>query len=50
MDLRIKDDLPFLEVTMTYRGFSITIQDILVDTGSASTVFAADVVAEHSFG
>lgn len=46
MDLRIKNDLPFLGVTITYQGFSLTIQDILVDTGSTSTVFAADVVAD----
>ena len=45
MDLRLKDELPFLEVTITFRGSTITVQDVLLDTGSASTVFAADIVA-----
>lgn len=45
MELRLKDDLPFLEVTITFRSATLTIQDVLLDTGSASTIFAADVVA-----
>lgn len=45
MELRLKDDLPFLQVTITFRNSTLTIQDVLLDTGSASTIFAADVVA-----
>lgn len=45
MELRLKDDLPFLQATITFRNSTLTIQDVLLDIGSASTICAADVVA-----
>lgn len=45
MQLALKDDLPFVTVHAQYNGASIEIPDVLVDTGSASTVIAADRVA-----
>jgi hypothetical protein len=42
MQLLLRDDLPFVTVTVAYRGRRIEIPDILVDTGSASTVLAVD--------
>ncbi|MCX6046398.1 MAG: retropepsin-like aspartic protease [Chloroflexi bacterium] len=45
MDLLLKGNLPFINVTIEYEGASLNIQNVLVDTGSASTIFAADVVA-----
>ena len=42
--LQIKDELPFVALTVGYAGSIAHISDVLVDTGSASTIFAADVV------
>ena len=44
MQLTRKYDLPFTAVSITYRGSTIEISQVLVDTGSASTVIAADLV------
>ncbi len=45
MKLALKDSLLFTAVTVSYQGKSIEVQDILVDTGSATTVLAVDSVA-----
>ncbi|MGD9317948.1 MAG: retropepsin-like aspartic protease [Anaerolineae bacterium] len=45
MRLTLKDDLPFIPVTVAYRGTEIQIPDVLIDTGSATTILAADQVA-----
>jgi hypothetical protein len=42
MRLYLKDSLPFVSVSITYKGKSVEIPSILVDTGSASTIFASD--------
>lgn len=44
MRLTLKDDLPFVQVTVSYRGAELKISDVLVDTGSATTILAADQV------
>jgi hypothetical protein len=46
MQLTLRDDLLFASVKVAYRGAEIEIQDMLVDTGSASTMFATDIVAQ----
>jgi len=40
MQLTLKDDLPFTRVKVAYRGAEIEISDVLVDTGSATTILA----------
>jgi hypothetical protein len=45
MQLLLRDDLPFVTVTVVYRGQRIEIPDILVDTGSAGTILAVDQVS-----
>ena len=42
MRLTLKDDLPFVRVTIVFRGIELTIPDVLVDTGSATTILSAD--------
>ena len=42
--IRIDDRLPFLDATLQFAGRQITLQQILVDTGSAGSVFSADAV------
>jgi len=46
MQLTLKDDLPFTTIRIAYRDMEIDISNILVDTGSASTILAADSVAQ----
>jgi hypothetical protein len=46
MKLRLRDDLPFVAVQVSYLGRDLEIPSVLVDTGSASTMLAADVVAQ----
>lgn len=43
--LSLRDDLPFTTVTVAYRGAELNVQHVLVDTGSATTILAADIVA-----
>ncbi len=44
--LTLKDNLPFIKMIVTYGGKEIKIPSVLVDTGSATTIFAADMVAQ----
>jgi predicted aspartyl protease len=46
MQLILQDNLPFARVQLHYRGTEIEIPDVLIDTGSASTILAAHLVAE----
>jgi predicted aspartyl protease len=46
MRLTLRDDLPFISVTMSHRGRSVEVSDMLVDTGSASTLLNADIAAD----
>jgi len=45
MQLTLKDDLPFTQVQLVYGDLQTVILDVLVDTGSASTILAAHAVA-----
>jgi predicted aspartyl protease len=45
MQLTLKDDLPFTRVRVAYQGTEGEIADVLVDTGSATTILAASEVA-----
>jgi len=42
MQLVLKDNLPFLSVKVGNDGKSTVISDVLLDTGSASTIISAD--------
>ena len=46
MKLELLYNLPFITIEAAYQGASINISNILVDTGSASTILAADSVKE----
>lgn len=45
MQLILRGSLPFVTVTVTHGTASQQVANMLVDTGSASTVFAADLMA-----
>jgi hypothetical protein len=42
--LRLEGSLPYLEVTLRFSGQQLQLHRVLLDTGSAGSVFAADVV------
>jgi hypothetical protein len=44
--LIFRHDLAFVTATLSHRGTSIKIPDVLVDPGAASTVIDADLAAE----
>lgn len=46
MRLILKDELLFTPIKVAYQGAEIEIHDVLVDTGSAITIFSADIVAQ----
>lgn len=45
MQLTLVDDLPFATLTLTHEGATLAITNVLIDTGSATTILAADQVA-----
>lgn len=45
MKLSLRYNLPFLTVVVACQGREATIAHVLVDTGSASTILAADAIA-----
>ena len=45
MQLTLRDNLLFIAVRVSYRGAELEIPNALVDTGSASTILAADMLA-----
>lgn len=44
--IRIEEGLPFVTVSLAYRGQNLEIENVLLDTGSLGTVFSADKVLE----
>ena len=45
VQLKLVDDLPFVSVRLLNGSRMVEIPDVLVDTGSASTIVAADIMA-----
>ncbi|MBS3752726.1 MAG: clan AA aspartic protease [Anaerolineales bacterium] len=45
MQLELIDDLPYTILTVNYQSNEIEIEYVLVDTGSASTIFSSDYMA-----
>lgn len=44
MKIQLKEGLPYATVSLTYQGSQITLENVLIDTGSGGTVFATDKV------
>lgn len=42
MKIKLVEGLPYITVTLTYQGQSLSLENVLLDTGSGGTVFAAD--------
>ena len=45
MKIRLRDGLPFISASLLYQGREITLENVLLDTGSAGTLFATDAVS-----
>ncbi|MCP4754893.1 MAG: hypothetical protein GY866_28795 [Proteobacteria bacterium] len=46
MKISIKDGLPFIEVALIHNGQKIVLNHVLIDTGSAGTIFDVDELAK----
>lgn len=46
MRLRLRDNLPFVGITVVHQRGKIKIPNILVDTGSGGTIVSADVLSK----
>jgi hypothetical protein len=44
MNIQVRDGLPYITVTLLYGGRQLELANVLLDTGSAGTLFAADQV------
>ena len=42
MKIRLEDDLPFITLALAYAGQELEIPNVLIDTGSATTMLSAD--------
>jgi len=45
MKIRVKNGLPHVSSTITYRRQRVTLKNVLLDTGSAGTIFSTDKVS-----
>lgn len=45
MQLTLRDNLPFTQITIAYQSAAIVLRNVLIDTGSATTILSADAVA-----
>ena len=46
MRLTLRDDLILVSVTVVYQGREVEVPDMVVDTGSATTMLSTDIVAQ----
>ncbi len=46
MQFVLKDNLPFTTVVIGYKGSEVEVTNVLIDTGSASSIFSADIVEQ----
>jgi hypothetical protein len=44
MNIQVRDGLPYVTVTLLYGGRQLELANVLLDTGSTGTLFAADQV------
>ena len=44
MNIQVRDGLPYVTVTLLYGGRQLDLANVLLNTGSAGTLFAADQV------
>lgn len=50
MNIKLRDGLPFIEVDVTHGKKTLKIKNVLVDTGSASTIISSDIALDLGLG
>ena len=50
MKFYIKDGLPFTEINLSHEGKEVFIDNVLIDTGSASTIISTEVAISLDLG
>ncbi|HNT76176.1 MAG TPA: retropepsin-like aspartic protease [Anaerolineae bacterium] len=45
MEIKLRGGLPYISARIVYHGQTIELDDVLLDTGSAGTIFATDKLA-----
>ena len=50
MKLRIEHGLLFVQVSVVYRGHMLRLQNVLLDAGSAGTLFSVDRLVDIGLG
>jgi len=45
MKIHVREGLPFVTVALVYQGKKLELAEVLIDTGSAGTIFSSDKVA-----
>jgi len=45
MDFELKSELPFISVTLVYRATQFEVNEVLIDAGSATTLFSSDYLS-----
>lgn len=50
MKLKLKYGIPFTDAVLTHKGKSLSFDNFLIDTGSASTIIAAEIALELDLG
>ncbi len=46
MKIRMQNNLPYVQVSLVYAGQHKTLDNVVLDTGSAGTIFSADSVLD----
>ncbi len=44
MRIRLENGLPYVTISLSHRGQQLELENVLLDTGSAGTIFSADKV------
>ncbi len=44
MKIRLQDGLPYVTASLTYQGHQLSLENVLLDTGSAGAIFPTDKV------
>lgn len=50
MNIRLRDGLPFTEIELIHEDRKKTLKNVLVDTGSASTIITTEIAIELGLG
>lgn len=45
INLHLRDGLPFTEVILRHKNKVVTISDVLIDTGSVSTIISTEIAS-----